>query len=59
MWEASPFWQGYWGLPDPTSGSLIPDPRPGKTSGGKVYRTGDLSRYDDEGNPIFLERRSQ
>jgi len=48
--------KGYWGRPERTAESLIPDPRPGGY-GDPVYRTGDLVRLRPDGDYDFLGRR--
>ena len=46
--------RGYVGLPEQTRARFVPDPF-GK-DGERIYRTGDLGRFDAEGNIEFLGR---
>jgi len=48
---------GYWGLPERTEESLVPDPVHPFLHGEKMYRTGDLVKQDGDGNYLFLGRR--
>ena len=48
--------EGYWGRPDLTEASFIPDPR---NAHAKLYRTGDMGRRDTKGRLYFLGRRDQ
>ena len=48
--------KGYWGRPDRTAETLVPDPRP-DGYGDPVYRTGDLVRLRPDGDYDFLGRR--
>jgi acyl-coenzyme A synthetase/AMP-(fatty) acid ligase len=45
---------GYWGRPERTAESLVPDPRGGD---GRAYRTGDLVIPQDDGEYRFVGRR--
>ncbi|QFY90417.1 amino acid adenylation domain-containing protein [Magnetovirga frankeli] len=46
--------EGYWQLPGPTEAAFIPDPeRPGQ----RLYRSGDLGRWDEQGRLEFGGRR--
>ena len=47
--------RGYLGRPDLTADRFLPDPWSGR-SGARVYRTGDLGRYQDDGNLECLGR---
>lgn len=47
---------GYWGDPDRTQGSLVPDPR-GTGLRDPAYRTGDLVKQDENGDYLLLGRR--
>jgi amino acid adenylation domain-containing protein len=46
---------GYWRDEEKTRVAFLPDPRPGH-EGGRIYRTGDLGRVDDDGRIEFLGR---
>ena len=47
---------GYWGLPERTQQSLVPNPfQPAYQE--FVYRTGDIVRLEDDGNYTFIGRR--
>lgn len=48
--------QGYWGDPERTARSLVPNPLGGELRD-SVYRTGDLVAEQDDGNYQFLGRR--
>ncbi|MDE9430506.1 non-ribosomal peptide synthetase [Xenorhabdus bovienii] len=45
---------GYLNLPEATAERFIPDPF---RSGGRIYRTGDYGRWNDEGELLFLGRK--
>jgi aspartate racemase len=47
--------QGYWNRPGMTAASFVPDPFSGKP-GGRMYRTGDVGKYREDGNILFLGR---
>jgi aspartate racemase len=47
--------RGYLNRPEETAKKFIPDPF-SRTSGGKLYKTGDLVRYRPDGNLEFLRR---
>jgi natural product biosynthesis luciferase-like monooxygenase protein len=47
--------RGYLNRPDLTAERFLPDPFSG-TSGGRMYKTGDLARYLENGNIDFLGR---
>jgi amino acid adenylation domain-containing protein len=47
---------GYWGDADKTREKFVPDPRM-PDSPVCVYRTGDLIRFDEDGNLVFLGRK--
>jgi amino acid adenylation domain-containing protein len=49
--------KGYWGMPEKTQSSLAPFSIPGCYWEEKVYRTGDLVKFDFDGNYIYLGRR--
>jgi amino acid adenylation domain-containing protein len=46
---------GYWRDEEKTRVAFLPDPRPNH-EGGRIYRTGDLGRVDDDGRIEFLGR---
>ncbi len=46
---------GYLNLPETTDQRFIPDHLSGKT-GGRLYKTGDLVRYFEDGRLVFLNR---
>jgi len=48
--------RGYHGLPEQTAERFIPDPF---FPGGRLYKTGDLVRYLEDGNIEFLDRIDQ
>ncbi|MEO7021510.1 MAG: amino acid adenylation domain-containing protein [Ktedonobacteraceae bacterium] len=48
--------QGYLDRPDLTAASFMPDPFSGR-SGARLYKTGDIARYQADGNLEFLGRR--
>jgi acyl-CoA synthetase (AMP-forming)/AMP-acid ligase II len=48
--------QGYWGDPERTARTLVPNPLGGNTTD-LVYRTGDLVAEDSDGNYRFFGRR--
>jgi amino acid adenylation domain-containing protein len=48
--------QGYWGDPERTSTSLVPNPLSGEPHD-RVYRTGDLVREEPDGTYTFFGRR--
>jgi len=48
---------GYWRDPEKTKERFIPDPR-AENSSINVYKTGDLVRLDENGNLIFLGRKT-
>jgi len=48
--------RGYWGDPERTARSLVPDPRE-SSHGDPVYRTGDLAELLPDGNLRYLGRR--
>lgn len=47
--------EGYWKDPERTAEAFIPDPTSDDPEA-RVYRTGDLGRWDEEGNLHFLGR---
>ena len=47
--------RGYWNRPDLTAAAFIPDPY-GPEPGGRLYRTGDVARYDSDGVLEFMGR---
>jgi amino acid adenylation domain-containing protein/non-ribosomal peptide synthase protein (TIGR01720 family) len=47
--------RGYFGKPDLTARSFLPDPF-SEAPGGRLYKTGDLARYLPDGNIQFLGR---
>jgi amino acid adenylation domain-containing protein/non-ribosomal peptide synthase protein (TIGR01720 family) len=47
--------RGYWNRPDMTAAVFIPDPY-GPNPGGRLYRTGDMARYDSDGMLEFMGR---
>jgi len=50
--------RGYLGEPKKTAQQFIPDPFSAEP-GGRLYRSGDLVRYDADGNVIFLGRSDE
>jgi acyl-coenzyme A synthetase/AMP-(fatty) acid ligase len=46
---------GYWRDEEKTRAAFIPDPRAGNT-GGRIYKTGDLARWGEDGLVYFLGR---
>ncbi|MGH7797422.1 MAG: amino acid adenylation domain-containing protein [Candidatus Binatia bacterium] len=48
--------RGYLGRPELTAEKFIPNPFDGG-SGSRLYRTGDIARYREDGNLEFLRRR--
>jgi acyl carrier protein len=50
--------QGYWRQPDATAASFVPD-HLGGGAGGRLYRTGDIALFRDDGNIVFLGRRDR
>ncbi|OFA06941.1 hybrid non-ribosomal peptide synthetase/type I polyketide synthase [Duganella sp. HH101] len=50
--------RGYLNRPDLSAGSFIPDPF-GARPGGRLYRSGDLARFRDDGNIDYLGRADQ
>ena len=46
---------GYLGNPGKTAEVFVDDPRPGKS--GRLYRTGDIARYDAEGDLVYVGRK--
>jgi acyl-coenzyme A synthetase/AMP-(fatty) acid ligase len=50
--------QGYWNRPELTALSFVPDSF-GATPGGKLYRTGDIGKYREDGNILFMGRRDR
>src|SRR5258708_17763064 len=48
--------RGYLGQPEKTAQQFIPDPF-GDEPGARLYMTGDMVRYEPDGNLIFLGRR--
>jgi len=50
--------RGYLNRPEETAAKFIPDPFGGQ-AGGRLYKTGDLVRYRDDGNLEFLGRIDQ
>jgi len=46
--------EGYWRQPDETAAVFQPDPQ---VPGQRIYRTGDLGRFSDDGSFEFLGRR--
>jgi amino acid adenylation domain-containing protein len=47
--------RGYFGRPDLTAASFVPDPF--DAAGGRLYRTGDLGRFRSDGTLEYLGRR--
>ena len=47
---------GYWNAPEQTAAAFTPDPRCAGYPG-RIYRTGDLGRYDAAGDLCFCGRR--
>lgn len=55
LWVSGPtVMRGYWGMPERTAASIVPDPR---GQGGRCYRTGDIVQWDANGNLRFVGRR--
>lgn len=50
--------RGYLKRPDLTAEMFIPDPFTGE-AGARLYRTGDMARYEADGNILFLGRVDQ
>jgi amino acid adenylation domain-containing protein len=50
--------KGYWCEPDLTAEKFVPDRFSG-TEGGRLYRTGDIASFRDDGNIEFLGRRDR
>ena len=50
--------QGYWRQPDATAASFMPDHLGGEPDG-RLYRTGDIAVFRDDGNIVFLGRRDR
>jgi acyl-coenzyme A synthetase/AMP-(fatty) acid ligase len=50
--------QSYWNRPEMTAASFVPDPF-GRRPGGRLYRTGDIGKYREDGNILFLGRRDR
>jgi acyl carrier protein len=50
--------RGYLGRPELTAEKFIPDPF-GRGPGGRLYRSGDLARYLEDGNIEFVGRMDQ
>jgi amino acid adenylation domain-containing protein len=48
--------RGYWNKPDVTAAKFVADPWPSDGKGARLFRTGDLARYDADGNIEFLGR---
>jgi amino acid adenylation domain-containing protein len=48
--------RGYLGRPDLTADKFIPNPF-GSEPGARMYKSGDLARYDEDGNIEYLGRR--
>ncbi|MFF5204858.1 amino acid adenylation domain-containing protein [Streptosporangium sp. NPDC000396] len=48
--------RGYLNRPALTAGSFVPDPFSGE-AGARLYRTGDIVRYADDGQLLYLGRR--
>ena len=46
--------EGYWRQPEETAAVFKPDP---EVPGQRIYRTGDLGRFLDDGRFVFLGRR--
>jgi amino acid adenylation domain-containing protein len=47
---------GYWQRPELTAERFVPDPF---VPGGRLYRTGDVACYREDGNLLFLGRRDR
>ncbi|ABX04524.1 amino acid adenylation domain [Herpetosiphon aurantiacus DSM 785] len=50
--------RGYLARPDQTAAAFIPNPM-SQTAGERLYRSGDLARYRDDGTIEFIGRRDQ
>lgn len=50
--------KGYWKQPEMTAENFLPDPF-SNDPGGRVYRTGDIGSYREDGNILFLGRRDR
>lgn len=48
--------EGYWNKPEKTREAFIPNPF-GELAGDTIYRTGDIGRWSEAGDMIFLGRR--
>src|SRR4029077_18667188 len=46
---------GYWRDAEKTAAAFLPDPR-GSSTDGRIYKTGDLARLEDDGLVYFLGR---
>ena len=47
---------GYWNDPERTAKAFVPHPFAPEGEGGIVYKTGDLARYDENGDLVYLSR---
>jgi amino acid adenylation domain-containing protein len=50
--------RGYWNRPALTAERFVPDPFGGEP-GGRMYRTGDIGKYREDGEILFLGRRDR
>ena len=49
--------RGYLNRPDLTAQKFIPHPWPREGTGSRIYKTGDLARYQSDGTLVFCGRR--
>ena len=47
----------YIGMPEKTAQAIIPNPFVGEDGHEKLFRTGDLGRFDSDGNLVFVNRK--